>query len=135
MNYTLIAVATIAQFILGGLWYSPLIFGKWWMQIVGADNCTPEEIKAMQKGMGPFYLIQLVITFVSTTALAMFIQAMPDYSAYMTAAVIFGGFMLPLQISGVIWGGTKRALQGKQLLVLALGQFLGMMLAAWILSM
>ncbi len=135
MNYTLITIATIAQFILGALWYSPLIFGKWWMEIVGADKCTPEEIKAMQKQMSPFYIVQLVITFVSTATLAMFIQAMPAYSAYMTATVIFGGFILPLQISGVMWGGTKRSLQGKQLLVLTLGQFACMMLAAWILSM
>lgn len=102
---------------------------------MGAENCSPEEMKAAQKAMGPFYLLQFLITFVSTTVLAMFIGSMSDYSPYMTALIVLVGFVIPTQVSGVIWGSTKRALQGKQIFVLVLNQLASLMLAAWILSM
>ena len=38
MNYLFIAIAVIAQFALGAIWYSPILFGNIWMKIVGAEN-------------------------------------------------------------------------------------------------
>jgi hypothetical protein len=38
LNLFAIVVAAIASFLLGGLWYSPVLFGKIWMKEVGYDE-------------------------------------------------------------------------------------------------
>ncbi len=50
MNIIAICVATISNFILGGIWYS-LLFGKLWQKEVGLSN---EQLKA--SGSLPFIL-------------------------------------------------------------------------------
>jgi asparagine N-glycosylation enzyme membrane subunit Stt3 len=42
INVPAIIVAAVLPFILGGLWYSPLLFGKAWMNV---NNFTREEIE------------------------------------------------------------------------------------------
>ena len=138
LNYMLVVVATIAQFILGAVWYSPLLFGKWWMEIMECTNLSPEELKAMQKSMMPFYGLQFFLTLFSTFSLATFmiyVADMNSYSAYHVAFWIWIGFMAPTQISTVVWGNTKMKFWVKQMFVMLSMQFVGIMVAAWILSM
>ncbi len=134
INYGLIALATFAQFVLGALWYSPLLFGKWWMQIMEADKISKEEMEKMQKEMGPFYALQLLVTFFTTFAFANFMVYGSTLGIYHTAWWIWIGFMAPLQISGVIWGNTKKKFWLKQIGTMLSMQLVGIMLAAWILS-
>jgi high-affinity K+ transport system ATPase subunit B len=134
MNYTLIIIATLAQFILGGLWYSPLMFGKWWMEVMGVESCSKEEMQKMQKSMGAFYALQIFLTLVSTIVFAMFINSMPDYSPYMTALFVLVGFIIPTQIAGVIWGNTPKTVWSKQIFVMAAYQFVAIMITSFILS-
>jgi hypothetical protein len=135
INYTLVIVAVISQFILGALWYSPLLFGKKWMQIMGGDQYTPEEVKKMQKEMTPFYALQILLTLLSTFVLAFSFELLSEYNLYMTALFIFVGFILPTQVSGVIWSNTKKHFWAKQIAIMAGCQFVSLMLATWILSL
>ena len=50
VNYLAVGLATILAFALGGLWYSPVLFGKAWM---AAHGYTPEQMQAMQASAGP----------------------------------------------------------------------------------
>jgi hypothetical protein len=136
VNLTLVFIATVAQFILGAVWYSPLMFGKWWMQIMEKDKAPIEEIQKMQKEMAPFYGLQFVLAFVTTFMLAHYILYWADEaSAYYVALMLLIGFIVPTQISGVVWANTKRKFWAKQIFVMVSYQFVGIMLAAWILSM
>lgn len=130
----LVILATIAQFILGALWYSPLMFGKWWMQIMEV-NCSEDEKKKMQKQMFPFYFLQLLLTFFTTINLATLIVLLPQFSAYSLATHILLGFIVPTQIGAVIWANTKKKYWLKQIFVMVAYSFVGIMLAAWILGM
>lgn len=38
LNWLAIALATVAYFMLGALWYSGLLFGKKWAALVGIDG-------------------------------------------------------------------------------------------------
>ena len=38
VNWIAIVAAAILSFLLGGLWYSPVLFGKAWQREVGADG-------------------------------------------------------------------------------------------------
>jgi hypothetical protein len=136
LNYTLILVATILQFILGAVWYSPLMFGKWWMEIMEVAHIPKEELKKMQKEMTPFYLLQLVLTITSTTVLAMFLQGLPSlWNPYGIAFFVLLGFIVPTQVSGVVWANTKKKFWVKQIFVMVSMQLVGIMLATWILTM
>ncbi len=135
VNYTLIVLATIAQFILGALWYSPLMFGKWWMQIMEAAHLTSDELKKLQKDMRPFYGLQFLLTLFTTINLATLIGLLPQFSAYSLAFHILLGFIIPTQIGAVIWANTKKKFWIKQIFVMVAYSFVGIMLAAWILGM
>ncbi|MES2223566.1 MAG: DUF1761 domain-containing protein [Patescibacteria group bacterium] len=133
MNYTYIIIATLAQFVLGALWYSPLMFGKWWMKIMGADKCTEKEIKKAEKQMALFYALQIFLTLVFTFALSVMLIALP-FSPIVTALFLLIGFIIPTQISGIIWGPTARSQQLWQVLIVVSNQLVGILLAAFILS-
>lgn len=134
INYSLVIIATLAQFILGGLWYSPLMFGKWWMEIMGVESCSKEEMEKLQKSMGAFYALQIFLTLVSTIVLSMFINSMSEYSAYLTALFVLIGFIIPTQIAGVIWGKTSKTVWAKQIFVMVAYQLVGIMITAFVLS-
>ncbi len=135
VNIWLVIGATVAQFVLGALWYSPLLFGKFWMKVVGADQCTKEEIKAVQKDMAPFYGLQFLITVLYTCMLSIFILGGLSFSPYMIALLVWSGFIVPTQISGVIWGSTKKEFWVKQIGVMISYQLVGIVLATFILSL
>ena len=59
----LIILAAVAQFVLGAVWYSPVLFGNTWMRIMEATHFSKEEIQKMQKAMGPFYILQFFLIF------------------------------------------------------------------------
>ena len=135
VDYTLVGLATLAQFIAGALWYSPLIFGKWWMEIMESTNMSKEELQKLQKEMMPFYGLQFLLTLFSTFAFANFMVYATNLGIYHAAFWIWIGFMVPLQISSVIWANTKRKYWCKQIFVMITGQLAFIMLAAWILSL
>ena len=50
INYVAVAVAVVANFIFGFLWYTPL-FGKTWAKEMGMDPEAKPDGGAMAKGM------------------------------------------------------------------------------------
>ena len=53
INYLAVFVAAVVYYIGGALWYSPLLFGKTWMGLVGLNE---EKIKEGQKEAWKSYL-------------------------------------------------------------------------------
>ena len=45
INYLAVVVAAIAWFVVGSLWYSPLLFGKMWMELSGITPGAMAEMK------------------------------------------------------------------------------------------
>lgn len=134
IKYTAIVVATVLQFVLGAIWYSPLLFGKLWMKIMEVENKSKEEMNKMQKEMIPFYALQFVLTLWTTFHLSRLILVVPGISIYGLAFWLWLAFMLPLTISSVIWANTKKKYWAKQVMVMSGMQLVGILLAAFILS-
>lgn len=135
VNYTLVIFATLAQFILGALWYSPLLFGKWWMEIMESTNKSKEELQKLQKEMMPFYFLQLFLTLFTTVSFANLIPYISGFSIYHIAFWIWLGFIAPVLIGAVVWGNTKKKYWVKQIFVMLTMQLTGIMLASFILSL
>ena len=73
INWLAVLASAVAAFMLGGLWFSPVMFAKQWFVALGK---TKEET-----GMpGPSMALSFVVTLVMATALAMIMARMPQMS-------------------------------------------------------
>lgn len=68
INWLSVIAATIAAFAIGGLWYSPVLFGKTWQVEL---KLSDEEIK--QANMALIFGLSFVLNFISAVVLDMFI--------------------------------------------------------------
>lgn len=107
LNYWAILAATVLQFIFGAVWYS-FLFGRLWGKMHGFDKLSKDVQEEMMKKMGPFYAAQFLVTLLTTSVLALFMDALPqDWNAYGMAGFFWLGFVVPTVVSGVIFGGTE----------------------------
>ena len=88
--YLAVVVAAVSNFVLGGLWYSPVLFGKPWM---AASGMTEEKAREgnMARTFGLAFVLELMAAFV----LALFIG--PD-------AGLHFGLMAGFHV-GLFWVG------------------------------
>jgi len=134
LNYFAILAASVVQFIIGAIWYTP-VFGKMWGKIHGFDKVSKEEQKKMMKQMGPLLLAQFLVTIVTTVMLAMFINVLPSgWSVYCLAGFLWLGFVLPTQISAVLFGGTEPKWVTAKIAIMAGGALLCLEAAAAVLQ-
>lgn len=134
MNVLAIAVAAVAQFIIGAVWYMPL-FGNLWGKIHGMDAVPKEELRVMQKHMMPYLVVQFLMTIVTTVVLAIFVTFLPrDWNVYALAGFFWIGFVVPTQVSAVIFGGTKREWILTKILIMAGGSLLCLEVAVFIMT-
>lgn len=130
INYLAILIATILQFICGAIWYSAL-FGNLWGKIHGFDKLSKETQQEMMKAMGPLYAVQFFVTIITTSVLALFIAALPqDWNAFGMAGFLWLGFVVPTQVSSVIFGGTESKWIVKKIAVQAGAALLCLQVAA-----
>lgn len=91
INYWAVLVAAVSAFVLGGLWYSPLLLGKAWMRESGMT-----EEKAANGNMGMIFSLSFVLALLAAYAFAMFLGKLP----WQEAALY--GFM-----AGLFWVATS----------------------------
>ena len=73
LNYIHVLIVTVAGFLFGWLWHSPLLFAKPWMAEM---KITEEKMKAAaQKGMAKLFLLGFFFTFLGTFGLAVILNA------------------------------------------------------------
>ena len=130
----LVLAATVVQFIIGAMWYSPLMFGKWWMQIMEMSHVSKAELQAMEKSMIPFYGLQFVLTLFSTLALANGMAYFVGLSIYNVVIWLWLGFLVPTTISSIIWGRTQKKYWLQQTGIMLSMQIVCLMVAAYILT-
>ena len=68
INFLAVVVAALSTFILGGLWYSPLLFGKAWMR---ANNFADADLQTFSKAR--MFGWSFVFSLVMAWNLAMFL--------------------------------------------------------------
>jgi hypothetical protein len=63
INYWAVLVAAVSSFLLGGLWYSPLLFHKMWNREAGRGE-NPEKMKHPGRVFGVAFLFALIAAWV-----------------------------------------------------------------------
>lgn len=134
LNYTAILLATFLQFVCGAIWYTAF-FGKLWGKIHGFDKLPKEKQQEMMKGMGPIYGVQLLVTLIMTFVLAIFIEMLPqNWNAYGMAGFFWLGFILPAQVSSVLFGGTESKWIVKKIAIQSFSSLICLEVAALVLK-
>jgi hypothetical protein len=84
-NILAVIAAAIATFVLGGLWYSPVLFGKPWQREAGV---TDEEMKSAN--MGLVFGLSLVLSLIASLVFALFLGPRPPVSLGLGAGFAAG---------------------------------------------
>ena len=111
VNYLAVLVAAIVAMVIGGLWYSPMLFGNIWMRLSGLSG--KDMKKAKEKGMAKSYLLTFIGSLVAACVLATLlgmIGATNLTQALQLACLLWVGFFVTSALSSVLWEGKPWAL-------------------------
>src|SRR5687768_5366124 len=131
IKYPAVFVATLVHFFLGGLWYSPLLFGNKFIQLI---NWTPEKLSQVQnESHAKELVIAFVMSLILVYILAHFVQytkATNAIGGIQTAFWLWLGFVVTTQLPTVLFEGRSFGL----FLINVAYQFVGCALAGAILG-
>ncbi|MEK7094431.1 MAG: DUF1761 domain-containing protein [Patescibacteria group bacterium] len=135
INYLAVLACGIFAMIIGFVWYGPL-FGKKWLEVMGADVKDIATRKEMQKKAGPLYGIQFILTLFQAYVLAHYIQGWSEVSSVENALWIWAAFVMPIVAGSAMWNNdskrvawTRFLLQGGYQLILFIA--FGLILGYW----
>ncbi|WP_299581187.1 DUF1761 domain-containing protein [uncultured Sunxiuqinia sp.] len=94
LNYWAVLVASLSTFVVGSLWYSPVLFGNKWMELNGFTEEKLKEGLPMPVIFGSSFIASLLAAF----ALALFLGSSADLGMG-----LFAGFVI-----AVFWISTSR---------------------------
>lgn len=86
INWAAVAVAAVSNFMLGGLWYSPVLFGKAWQKENGLDD------ESLKKGSGRVFGFAFLWSVVMSFNLAMFLADEKTDAIWGMSAGFLAGF-------------------------------------------
>ena len=133
VNLWAVLVATVAMFAVGAFWYM-VPFAKAWGRMHDFDNLSKKEQREAQAKMGPYYGAQLAVTILSAVVLAWLIAQLPDQNPAWLAVMVWLGFVLPTQVSAVIFGGTQAAYIWQKIAIMAGEALVHLVIAAWLIA-
>jgi hypothetical protein len=109
LNYLAVLVSGIVIFILGGVWYSPLLFARPWVALMGK---TEEELKATASGPAS-YVVVFICGLLSAFALAVIIdrfQPVTVLTGVLVAVLCWAGFAGATSFGSALFSGQPRGL-------------------------
>lgn len=111
VNLFAILLAAVVSMAIGFLWYSPVMFAKRWMKLMGY---TQESLKKDQKEMGKWYAMSFILALVTGYVLSHVIVLSENFFHYpmlqtglTTAFWMWLGFIMPVQMTSVIFSKNK----------------------------
>ena len=132
INFLAVIVAAVVAFLIGGLWYSPLLFAKLWVK---AHGYTDEQVAAMQKGAAKAYGVTLVCQFLIALAMAVLIGYLDLHRCVQglkLGFLVWAGFAVPLGLTAHMFSQKRISVlcidAGYQLVYLLL---MGAILTVW----
>jgi hypothetical protein len=92
INWIAVAIAAVASFVLGGLWYSPVLFGKAWQRETGL---TDEQLK--NGNMAMIFGVSLLLALLAAWNFANFLGPRPSLALGIGAGAS----------AGLLWVGAS----------------------------
>ena len=116
--YIAVIVATIASFVIGGIWYARPVFGKAWMAALGKTEADMEAMrKRAPKGVAAGVIGSLIAAFVLAILLEYGRLANVGLPGGVAGGLVVGflvwfGFLLTTTVAGGIFEGRPGKLMG-----------------------
>ena len=132
-NLLAVLVSGIISMFIGALWYSPLLFGKQWIKLMGFDEKELEKAKA--KGMGKSYFTAFIATLFTAYVIALFVSY--ANATTFTQGLTIGfwawiGFIVPVLLNSVLWENKPQKLYAINIAnYLVVFLLIGGILAVW----
>lgn len=107
VNYWAVLASAVASMVIGSIWYGPL-FGKLFMRETGMDKMSKEKMAAAKKTMWVSYLAQFIASLVMFYGVAVLVSSFNQMSlrgGIITGFLVWLGFVVPVKIGDVAWGG------------------------------
>ena len=108
-NYLAVFVSSVVIFILGALWYSPVLFARKWVALMGK---TEEELRATAAGPGSYGYV-FTCGLLTAYALAVVINHFAPVTiarGVMVAILCWAGFAGATSFGSSLFSGQPRAL-------------------------
>jgi len=102
--YLVILISAIISMVLGSLWYSPILFGKQWIKLMGISKKDMEKNK--NKGMIKSYIVLFISSLVTIYVLSMFtslLGASTFSQGMMIGFWVWLGFFATTMLGSVLW--------------------------------
>lgn len=135
INYFAVVVGAVLSMAVGAIWYGPL-FGKKWIKIVGANANDLAEREKMQKGAGPLYAVQFVLTLFQVLVLAHLVADTARVGGLERALWICFAFVIPTLAGSAMWTAESGRLKWARFLIqggyqLVIFVIFGLLLQFW----
>lgn len=101
VNLLAVLVAAAASFVVGSLWYSPLLFGDVWMKLAGIKKTKKKTPYMLLR-----YLVYFAGMFIMSFVLAhilLFMAASTVLEGLLTGFWLWLGFIAPITLGGILW--------------------------------
>lgn len=134
VNIWAVLAGTVIMFAVGAFWYS-VPFQKAWSRVHGFDKLSKKEQDALMSDMGMTYGMQLVVTVISAYVLAHFLALVPNLEFYKLAFFVWLGFVMPSQVSAVLFSRTAKKYKFEQIAIMSGEALVRLLLAAWVISL
>jgi hypothetical protein len=118
MEINLLAVLAcgLLAMVIGYVWYGPL-FGKKWMEVVGATEMDIEARKKMQASAGPLYVVQFLLTLFQAWVLAYYIAGWKEASGVANSLWIWAAFVVPVIAGTAMWNNDSAKISWARFLI------------------
>ena len=135
INYWAVLVCGVVSMVIGFVWYGPL-FGKAWLQIMGAESMTSEQKEMMRKNMWGMYLIQFILSLITVGVLAVHIASWSDISASAIGIAVctWFGFVMTTTAGAALWSGKPKRLAWKMFFISAGAQLVSFVVFGFVLQ-
>ncbi|OGL60163.1 hypothetical protein A2752_02040 [Candidatus Uhrbacteria bacterium RIFCSPHIGHO2_01_FULL_46_23] len=96
VNWIAIVIAAVARFVVGAMWYSPMVFGKQWKETVGSSPSeVPEAIAVQAVGsLVMAYVLAQIIGHIGATDL---------WTGAVVGLMMWLGFVASIMLPGVMF--------------------------------
>ncbi|MGK7389665.1 MAG: DUF1761 domain-containing protein [Candidatus Cyclobacteriaceae bacterium M2_1C_046] len=129
LNWFAIVAATAASFVIGGLWYSPILFGKVWML---ENKFTEEELK--KANQGKIFGLTFIFSFIMSVNLALFLNDSATTATWGATAGFLAGFgwvAMAIFVNGLFERRTMRYMLINAGYFVVSFVIIGLILGAW----
>lgn len=135
INYLAVLVCGVLAMAIGFIWYGPL-FGKKWLQVIGATQLDLERRKQMQRKAGKLYVVQFLLALFQVWVLAYYIEGWKDASGLVNALWIWAAFVVPTLAGTSMWNNDPTKVKWARFLIqsgyqLVVFMAFGLILGSW----